>query len=285
MAKSYLFSSKTRFRRKVARKRIGKRLLAQRPRQTFYTPLTRFCPLPTELRLSFRLIWDDLINAAVSATTVVLSQQLSLPYQAPANTPTGVGRFAGGLLPFFFLYSRALVKKCIARVRFVAMSGNIQTPAYINTLVINNSDANAMNSVTTLATSYPFAYSTLPQSHTFTLSRGDGGTAQYIDTQSVDVSRYLGQLVDQDYAIVRDPSSDAGASYSITCPSNNVLARCPTWVAIINNSNTGAGGEITNYHVFYDFEYHVDFSGLYHLPVQAGEMSARTMSISQRFSS
>lgn len=287
MAKGYLLHSKIRssMRRKGARRRIGKRLLAQRPRQTFYTPLTRFCPLPTDLRLSFRLNWDDIVGISSTGLSRVLTQQLSLPYQATSADATSAPRYAGGLLPFFWMYSRILVKKAVARVRFVSMSSNQQTPAFINTMVINNSDALSLASVSTIPNSYPYALSTLPQSHTFTLSRGDGGVSQFIDTQAVDVSRYLGQLVDVDYALVRDPVADAGSAFSITCPSAQVLSRAPTWVAVINNSNTSSGGDITSYHVFYDIEYHVELSGLYHLPVEKGEMASRTMTMTQRGSS
>lgn len=253
-------------------------VLAQRPRQTYYSPLAHYFPLPISLKMRFTFQDFNEITVTVSQFTSG-NIPLWLPYSCSVSSQVPAGtKWAGGLLPFLLQYSRCLVKKAVLKQRFMVASNSIGSTMNVVSAILPASDASSfVASADNLS-----RLGSLPQARKFMLSRGDGGHPYHVDCHSIDISKFLGQGVDIDYSLLRSPYEDAGATASVTVPSVLVASRLPAYVYCVENRDI----DVTSYYnIQTDLDFEVDLSGLHRLSIYATDLTSKPITLIQRASS
>lgn len=253
-------------------------VLAQRPRQTYYNPMSHYFPMPISIKMRFT--FQDYSEYSVTGSPYTSGNiPLWLPYSCTVSSQVpGGAKWAGGLLPFLLQYSRCLVKKAVLKQKFMVATNSVGSTMNVVSAIIPASDALAF-----VANSDNISrLGSLPQARKFMLSRGDGGHPYHVDSHSIEISKFLGQAVDIDYSLLRSPYEDAGATASVTVPSILVASRLPAYLFCVENRDVDV---TSNFNVQTDLDFEVDLTGLHRLSIYATDLTSKPITLIQRATS
>jgi len=212
--------------------------------------------------MSFRCCRNEIVSLAAGVTYGYTFNRFFLPFLEIA----GVRYWAGGLLPFFYIYAKCLVKKVVAKT-------SIQPYGV--------SDANAvsfnMTEVATVVVPWEQAgnyagvalydsLKTIPTTHLYNLGTQNGGHDLALDLRTIDVEKYLGQELTTDHALVKTNAN------VISLPNGEQAASLPTQLICFQLPSAVPAAQTYRYVIRYDWVYHVEFSDIRELPVNFGQI-------------
>lgn len=275
---------KTYRKKRFAKRRIGK-VTIPRSMVTCYS----YPKLPDLLRHKFILDVETLYTS--TSPTMTNWNPIWCPWfvqggsAGTSMTPTSNGSlssfsystFAGGWIPFLFLYGKHQIKRVTIKNQFCLSSSDVKLNLELTSAVLPQYAAAEIYSRGSI-TSQPSlsemqSLSTYPASYKTMLSNSGGGQNIWTDTKAIDIAQFMDMPLTSDYSILRDPSADVysvlvGNSLvrSMTYPSFNIYQRMPTYCWTLKSVDSVALAQPINMNVRTLLEFDIEMSNLLPLP-------------------